>query len=1126
MHSHMTSACYIPNSGGAEGGYLVSCPNGGRSQILDGCAFRPKEWQPKTRPIGCDEERLKTKTFLQLLSPDADEPLASEETLLARLAAHPEECSIPEDADNASHPLVIAKEKRKEGVPLPFQVIRHMFEILPGDHIDELVRTGRLGLSDALNLGAPGDVITRILDAKPKEFQRWLDTSTPQSDKDPYRALHRALWGQAPEVFIKRLLDADPLAARKVDAVEGRLHGFHPLHHALWNRASPGVVSLLLAADPGAERAVDYKGNLPLHHALKFAPVETVELILRVFPEAARHADLHGYLPLHFAARYSPSSVVKVLHAFPEAACRKSNALELVPADVVGSGSGAVRTLLQLLAKQHEKLLLEPWDDVKAGLCLLCVTLGPLRMLESTTDFAAHCASVAHRLQETDEEKGDEVLQLYQNVQQAAAVMLETALKEEDQRAMLLSPPGLRRLSALVETRCLLFLGRPRMQRLVHQCWWPAAPPRPFAQSRGTATTSRPLSTLPPWMVTLIAWVINLALLPIAAIAPPLEVAAARVLESERQRAREKVAEESEKNPPSSQGFGGIVPGRFRGSKYYARSAFDAAVATALAADVHLVDRWTPLLHPAGKFYVNTLANLIVVACLTFNPTAALDALFSTDTVAIQEDALAAGSIAPTGASFSAIPTFQVVFCAMALGGALDEVLCIARFGMHSWLVDVFNSVELAGFLSIATSLSGLAFLVLGAAGSSLLLAVGTQLLWMSQGLRLLQRSSTLGPLVQMLVQMTVDVGSWAVLLLPVLVGAASGMVVLFGSSASLTTDAEPLSEDCTVFDVRSPSGGALASMLYLFEISLGSDNPLGCLRESSFPVWAPAMMNFNLFVTLVVMVNVLIAQMAKTFDRVFEKSVLNFQFLKVRITLDAMAGSSVPAVLRFLSLPYLLVTGLSLSLGVWCARLRCYGARPAYEELQDTNAAQGEALAQLPNAEGEAEAKRKAQDEEDGVSLPERPAIGLTCDELTDAVDQFLISHIADALAQDEMIRKRSMRQVGDLDAKVVALSADVGKRVGGVERQMGGLGAQLTSLAAQVTSLYDKIETYLSSPAAVAAPVVPPPKTLSAKDKDSKEPSDREAIQGAIKKMMNKMDTMQGSIEALERAAARGTP
>lgn len=285
-------------------------------------------------------------------------------------------------------------------------------------------------------------------------------------------------------------------------------------------------------------------------------------------------------------------------------------------------------------------------------------------------------------------------------------------------------------------------------------------------------------------------------------------------------------------------------------------------------------------------------------------------------------------------------------------------------------------------------------------------------------------------------------------------------------------------------------------------------------------------MMNFNLFVTLVVMVNVLIAQMAKTFDRVFEKSVLNFQFLKVRITLDAMAGSSVPAVLRFLSLPYLLVTGLSLSLGVWCARLRCYGARPAYEELQDTNAAQGEALAQLPNAEGEAEAKRKAQDEEDGVSLPERPAIGLTCDELTDAVDQFLISHIADALAQDEMIRKRSMRQVGDLDAKVVALSADVGKRVGGVERQMGGLGAQLTSLAAQVTSLYDKIETYLSSPAAVAAPVVPPPKTLSAKDKDSKEPSDREAIQGAIKKMMNKMDTMQGSIEALERAAARGTP
>ena len=121
------------------------------------------------------------------------------------------------------------------------------------------------------------------------------------------------------------------------------------------------------------------------------------------------------------------------------------------------------------------------------------------------------------------------------------------------------------------------------------------------------------------------------------------------------------------------------------------------------------------------------------------------------------------------------------------------------------------------------------------------------------------------------------DVGRWLLLLLPVLVAFATWLFIMF-SSRDLEPFPSGASDDCEVFDIGESSGHAglhLSSIaLSLAETALGSDNLLKCMHESAYWFTAPFVMMTFLVIVLILLMNMLIAMMAKSFDIIWEQQV------------------------------------------------------------------------------------------------------------------------------------------------------------------------------------------------------------------------------------------------------------
>eukprot|EP00966_Prymnesium_polylepis_P261617 6043093-Prymnesium_polylepis.1 len=186
-----------------------------------------------------------------------------------------------------------------------------------------------------------------------------------------------------------------------------------------------------------------------------------------------------------------------------------------------------------------------------------------------------------------------------------------------------------------------------------------------------------------------------------------------------------------------------------------------------------------------------------------------------------------------------------------------------------------------------------------------------------------------------MVLQMgTVDLGQWLVLtILGVILPFVAALYLIFGSVQETL-----LEGDCADMDTTL---GQLAlniwAMLNVL-IAGGGDAYVGCLQETSNAGAASSLFLLFLLVTVVLLLNLLIAQFGNTFNNISEKAPTNFQFGFGRIVINAEKLSLLPAPFSLLRVLHVLVLAGRFLCGkcIPCER-KCIPCDRAYLPLTNT---------------------------------------------------------------------------------------------------------------------------------------------------------------------------------------------
>ena len=158
-------------------------------------------------------------------------------------------------------------------------------------------------------------------------------------------------------------------------------------------------------------------------------------------------------------------------------------------------------------------------------------------------------------------------------------------------------------------------------------------------------------------------------------------------------------------------------------------------------------------------------------------------------------------------------------------------------------------------------------------------------------------QSSLFGPYVLMLSMMVVDVFVWMSLMFSITLCFASALYVY----ASVSGELDEMKVACSFY-----GDGRFLSYLYMLnEILIGGASPLECYKEQGDPVLVVLTLLY-LLVSVVMMLNMIIAMMAKTFDRVFEYQAINYNYLFANIVLSVnLDQGDVPAPVSVLRAPW-----------------------------------------------------------------------------------------------------------------------------------------------------------------------------------------------------------------------------
>ena len=390
------------------------------------------------------------------------------------------------------------------------------------------------------------------------------------------------------------------------------------------------------------------------------------------------------------------------------------------------------------------------------------------------------------------------------------------------------------------------------------------------------------------------------------------------------------------------------------------------------------------------------------------------------------------------------------------------------------------------------------------------LLAGGILLMFVSQTLRLLERSPKIGPLVLMAEKMIPDTLRFLSLIIGPVVGIAFSMVVLFkGQSAS------GLGEECFMYDDGYAGGRHLAghptgeggkidggksgssadssgedgsgsgimvsassavtsieiyvrSTVAFFEILLGSDNELGCLRASTHPLASVLFMDGFLVMIVLVGSNMLIALMAKTFDIHHEQQETNYMFLTSLLTTSWAKKGVVPPPFAVLRLPYLLWKAISfigpISCEIWqrLTRACCRGSsKPNVitRALSRTRSLGEHVWKRMHTSEGE-EGEDTEGASDSVVRLlqarthKERQPESLTVQEIHEKMKKYLRERLGDH-GEDDKYRTLMAREQAQIKAELADLVISVKQQTELMKKQAEEMKLQLQALDAKVETL-----------------------------------------------------------------------
>ena len=228
-------------------------------------------------------------------------------------------------------------------------------------------------------------------------------------------------------------------------------------------------------------------------------------------------------------------------------------------------------------------------------------------------------------------------------------------------------------------------------------------------------------------------------------------------------------------------------------------------------------------------------------------------------------------------------------------GAALYHDISEAYRSRALYVSDSLNSLEAPSLLLVTSSL----FLLWLQGGHTELtrglLGFGLISMYLAQGLRVFSLSPSLGPLVLMFFRMIQDVLRWLLLLSVVLVGFSAAFHTVFKGSDSNCVFGDGVRGDATFGK----------DVLSLFELVLGVSPDTACLRGTEHWIVAPLMLYLFLLLAVVLLLNMLIAMMAKSFDNIYEAQALSWQLMFAQLVLTWEAQPGEPPPFTLLRLPF-----------------------------------------------------------------------------------------------------------------------------------------------------------------------------------------------------------------------------
>jgi len=261
-----------------------------------------------------------------------------------------------------------------------------------------------------------------------------------------------------------------------------------------------------------------------------------------------------------------------------------------------------------------------------------------------------------------------------------------------------------------------------------------------------------------------------------------------------------------------------------------------------------------------------------------------------------------------------------LAWTAMLLGSQLQ---CVFLMGVANFFSDKGNIVDIVAYVGVMTSLmlnvchgddSFLSSAFPNQCGDSPprvptaaveLLSVSVLMLGFRL-MRVLTLHPSFGPLIMAVNSMSRDIAQWVSIVSFIIVAFAGAFHILYGDSFKDPLRTTP--DGC--FAVDSEFDEFPNALTVMIEMMLNADGQYDCFRYSAHPNLGVLYSYLMVLMTSIVLVNMLVALITKTYDEITANLTKSFMFVRSRIICEWLKYPAVPPPLNILSIPFLLVKG------------------------------------------------------------------------------------------------------------------------------------------------------------------------------------------------------------------------